>query len=339
MGNVLRAVAVLSLIPAAARADAVETSMELHGSTLDVKVTGAVMPPPDELSVALAGEVDEHAVYPLVVRSYVQGGEAISIMFVVSGQEVWMGNDAIETDPTALIPDALGPLEAAIDSLDLAHRVPPGSQAGFVTYARGARVRVPLAPIGQLQGIALGTQHDYYNTIGSDLAAGISTALGQLERAPTPRKMLIVIGDGNDTKGDDPDAELAVLKKRAAADRIEMAALIYKQRFSSDTNQITRIIPNAKVVMFADRFADQLDWLLQRVTRRFYAQFDISSLPVWDGRDHDLSLTIAGDPQDPVTLGFPKRQTPPPWWRSLWLQLAVGLLGVGTLALLARRVR
>lgn len=339
MGNLLRAVVVLSLVPVTARAESTEVYMELHGTTLDVKVVGAPLPPANELELAAVDGDWSHRVPALNVHSYAEGNEPISIMFLVSGQEVWMGNELIEVDPDVRIPGAIGPLEAAIDALDLSRRVPPGSQAGIVTYATGAEVRMPLSPIGQLHGTALGTQHDYHGKIGSDLTAGISTALGQLERATTPRKMLIVIGDGNDSDGIAAAVDLAELKKRAAIDKIELYGLVYKSRFSADTTSLTQMIPATAAVASTDRFADELEWIVQRATRRFYAQFDVRSLPVWDGKDHDLTLRINWEDQDPVTIAFPKKSELPPWWRSTWLQVLFGLFGVGTLALLARRVR
>src|SRR5439155_12393332 len=152
--------------------------------------------PPTE-SLALFAERGPSARL-LSVTPYAQGTEPMAVVFVMSGQEIWTGNDGFETDPNIIFPDMLGPLERAIDGLDLVHRLPAGSRASIVTYATGAQVRMPMSPIASLHGSSFGIERDYYNHIGTDLVSGLQVGMDELEHTQVHRKLLVVLGDGCD---------------------------------------------------------------------------------------------------------------------------------------------
>src|SRR5207244_1598137 len=93
MGNLLRGVIVASLLGGTASAD---ISMEQRGpNSLAVTVDEPI--PPTE-SLALFAERGPSARL-LSVTPYAQGTEPMAVVFVMSGQEIWTGNDGFETDP------------------------------------------------------------------------------------------------------------------------------------------------------------------------------------------------------------------------------------------------
>ncbi|HTL38031.1 MAG TPA: vWA domain-containing protein [Kofleriaceae bacterium] len=349
MGNLLRAVVVVSLLGGVAAADSWEPAhspspeiwMRQDGPIVTATVYNAVLPRNDAIDLSVVGDQRRHVVTPLSVKPYANGDEPMAIMFVMSGQEIWVGNDSFEEDRNIRCPDTLGAIERAIERLDLEHRVPVGSRAGIVTYANGATVRMPLQPIETLHGSSFGTQHDYYNQIGTELVAGIEVGMLALEASPASRKLLVVIGDGNDTDSDRAAPRLLLLKKRAAQAGIRVESIIYKSRFSDDHNDVTRFKSNSKMVLSAEALGVQLETSIEDATHIFYATFDVRTLPVWNRPSLvELTMRIDGQDADPVAMDFPTPPAPPahaPWWKALWAQLVLGLAGVGALVCLARR--
>src|SRR5690348_7997035 len=136
--------------------------------SVDVGVIGAQ---PSARLELFADRDDKHVVHPRSVAAYAD--EPMAIMFVMQGVERTMGNDQIVLDPNAKYQGILQPFEDVVDNLDLPHRLPRGSEVGIVTYATGAKVRLPLSPATQFHGSAFGTQQDYYQQVGSDLLRGM----------------------------------------------------------------------------------------------------------------------------------------------------------------------
>jgi hypothetical protein len=342
MANLVRGMLVVSLLAGVASAERWspppdDVYMVQRGqNTLAVTMIGA--PPMTADSLQLFADQNGPSARLLSVKPYVQGDEPMAIVFVMSGQEIWTGNDQFEHDPDIIFPDVLGSVERMIDALDLVHRLPEGSQAAIVTYATGAKVRMPMAPIASLHGSSFGTQRDYYNQIGSDLVSGLQVGMDELERTQVRRKLLVVLGDGTDTNSESAAPQLVELKRRAAEDHIRVAAIVYKTPLSADQNDIRRMVPDAHLVSTIDGIGADLMSVVHDATQIFYATFDISALAVWDGRAHDLALWIDGIAQDPVTLSFQDRRSHgAAWWKSWWAQLVFGFAGLGVLVALARR--
>lgn len=349
MGKLLSAVVVVSVVGGAASAESWTPSpspqpqvyITQDGPRLNVHVYGAQIPPNDAVELRVAGDPKGRTVSPLEVKPYAAGNEPMAIMFVMSGQEIWVGNNSFETDPNIRFPDTLGPLERAIDRLDLAHRVPAGSLAGIVTYATGAKIRMPLEPVDRLHGASFGVQRDYYNQIGLDLVQGIEVGLTALEATAQPRKLLVVIGDGNDTDSEKAAVRLLEQKKRAAMHGIRVETIIFKSRISDEHNDIRRFDAMPRMVLSPEALGVEIETTLLEATQIFYATFDARSLPVWNQPEPvDLVLRLNGSDLDPVTMVFPSPPSPPPappWWKSLWMQTALGAIGIGLLVVLARR--
>jgi hypothetical protein len=143
--------------------------------------------------------------------------------------------------------------------------------------------------------------------VGTELVKGIELALTELRKATTVRKMLIIITDGNDTNDDPANAALRKLKKLANGDRVELLAIVYKAADSGPKNIMTDVIPQAPPVKAADTIGASLQAVMQRLDDRQYLTFPgyDKSTKVglhWDGKTHDLALTIDGQETDPEAV-------------------------------------
>ena len=257
------------------------------------------------------------------VRTYAEGHEPLALAIVYNGQEIWLGNDTFEDDEQIRFIGVMPGLRAALDQIGL-QRFPAGSQAALVAYANGASIRMPLTPITGLRGANLGTQLEYRNAIGTDLVSGIEVGIHQLEMSSAPIKALIVIGDGNDTNNEAAKPALADLKRRAARDRIQTFAVIYKGQLSDDGQVIGAMIPATRTAASFEGIASAIDNFLNRITDRTYATFSGENL-TWDGREHSLTISAAGEDLDPAFVAMPARIRPTPWYRTdWWMQLGAG---------------
>jgi hypothetical protein len=228
-------------------------------------------------------------------------------------------------------------LEKQLDTMGLAKLAPAGSTISVIQYDNGARVRVPTEPLTAFTGTQLGTQRDYYNLIGNDMVAGIELGMRQLDASDAQVKVMFVIGDGNDTNNEAAAAQLVDLKRRAAASHVVIEASIYKTAVSADGNVVSRLTPTARGVNSVEGLAASIDDRLARLTSRYYLTFADDRLP-WDGRGHDLTLTLGHDQADPVWIALPGHRAESRWWHSVLSQLGLGIGLVG-LWVLGMRLR
>ncbi|MGE0546809.1 MAG: FHA domain-containing protein [Kofleriaceae bacterium] len=259
------------------------------------------------------------------LRPYTAGTETIAIAIVFNGQEVWIGNDDIEPeDSAARYLGILKNLKLALQSVPFANAGPPGSKGMLIAYGDKAEVKVPMGPLANITAESFGTQKDYYKKLGSALVEGISLAVSELHNVTTSRKALIVVSDGNDTNNDAAKAQLAALKKQAAADKIQTFAIIYKGPVSEPGNVITTMIPTATTVNNAEGISTTIQTILSRMGDRYYLTFPgydpkLKVGLAWDGKPHDLVIKIDKDETDPVTLTLAPVWQPSsgggfPWW-------------------------
>ena len=268
--------------------------------------------------------------------------EPVAIAIVIAGSEVMIGNTSIEeAESPARYPGYLAGLRAGMTALDLAHTTPAGSQGLLITYEDAARIRVPMGAIGRLDASSIGSENDYYKRLGTDLVGGVELALAELAKVRLPRKVLIVIGDGNDTNNDAAKRQLADLAARAVSERIESYAVIYKGALSNERDVITNMIESVQEVASADAVGPAMAAVGARLANRYIVRFPGAGLS-WDTSPMYVTVDLGGKTLPPVALyGGETPQAPAPTrynpLLSWWFQLAMGLGAVGVIALVMRR--
>jgi hypothetical protein len=301
--------------------------------TIEATIVGGQKTTLDKFSLSTTNQNQKVLIKADHLHEYTEGKETIAIALVINGQEIWIGNDDIETDENAKYAGVLKNLEAAIDKLNLGTAGPVGSKGVVVSYSQGAEIKVPMGDLKLINGGALGSQKDYRGKIGTDMVQGITNGLAELSKVSTARKALIVIGDGNDTNNEAAKSQLADLKKQANAQHIQMFAIIYKSAVSSEGAVITTMIGNAKTVNSIDGISSELNAIIARMADRYYLTF-----PGWDekqgiglpfdGKDHDLVVRIDQQDLDPVTITLSPKWAPPQHTGFPWLAVILSLVGL-----------
>jgi hypothetical protein len=326
-------------ISASAHAQTAEVYLEVKDTqppSLQATVVDAPRLPANLFTLRPSGDPNAPPIHPLTVRTFADGTEPIAVALVMCGQELFVGNDQFETDENATYLGVLMPLEHGLDTLGLSRIGPAGSTISVVTYDTGARIAVPTMPLDKFRGDVLGSQKDYRGKIGTDMVQGIELGLRQLAASDAPHKVMIVIGDGNDTNNEAAQSALKDLKRLAARSNVTTEAVIYKSVVSAEGEIISKMIPTAKMVNSIDGMTAAIGDGLGRVTSRYYLTFVDKRLP-WDGQTHDLILTIDKTDADPVTMTLPDLREPgTPWWRGRLAQVGIGVLLVGLLIAGAR---
>jgi hypothetical protein len=277
----------------------------------------------------------------LPATSIAPSADPIAIAFLVSTNEIWVGNDDYETDDAARYLGLLKDLESAIDRLNLSKIAPAGSQIMVVTYDSGARVLVPPMDVATFRGENLGKQQDYRGHIGNDLVSGVTLASVELEKMPQRRKHLLVVGDGGDTNWETAKGQLMQLKKDVAQKGIRTYATIWKSAVSEPGTVITSMIPWAHTVVSASGVEADLNYNLVQACNVITVTFvDKEGALRWDGRDQTVQLKLGGEASEEIDLAVP-RWNPPThrsWSRILLVSAAIGALVFGLAWFVRRRI-
>lgn len=285
---------------ATATARPMSADMTPHGKLLEVRVDGNTRPADKDLELTVGDKV----IHATSVRS--GADEPTAIMFLVSEK----------------MPDySFVAIDAVFDRLGFASRFPPQTVAGVVSYGDTATARVPLTPLQQLHGAQLICPYvsGYHSDEG--LAAGITVALDQLERSTAPRKLLLVISMWGDSNFEPAHlARLRTLRDRANNLGVEIFAINYAAEYST----LGEIDPRATSVNSAEGIEVALKDILRYVNDRYYVTFDLSKLPVWNGKESKVTFKSHGAATEPILLRFPAYPASP-WWRAVWLLVVVGV--------------
>ena len=268
------------------------------------------------------------------IISYARGDEPMTLALVFNSQEVWVGNDEWEDprDP-AYYEGALITIAKTLDRVPIARRVPEASLGTVIAYGDSAQAIVPLGPIGNVTGRSLGRQKDYAHKIGSALVKGIELAIQTLRSAKTKRKVLLVIGDGNDTDNEVAVRQLRELREVAAREGIETLAIVHRSPLSEPQNVIAQMIPGAVEVATLDALGPVIEAKIRGLDDRFYARFDAKVLR-WDGLPLAMVVRV-GNVDIETELALPEGYQMPAdtRWRWRLLGAAIAILGLGGLAL------
>jgi len=276
-------------------------------------------------------DLDKFAIYdqnqkpPVLIKAtklvpYLKGQEPLALALVINGNEIWMGNDDYipEDDPARHL-GVLKGLKQGLQSVPFATAGPAGSKGVLITYGDKAEMRVPMGPLSNITGEALGSQKDYYKKTGTALVQGIELALANEEAHAVER--------------------LPVSADRVRhADKVQTFAIMYKGELSDPGNVVSIMIPTASTTPSADGITSALTAILARMANRQYLTFPGFDEKVelgfnWDGKEHNMVVKIdkddAGDPV-PLTLS-------PPWnvpkGASLWWLYFI-VIPVGALLLI-----
>jgi len=284
---------------------------------IEATIVGASMRPVDSYTLGEANCRVPYATKAVSVRPFTPRTEPLAVAFVFNGQEVWIGNTDYEPeDSPARYRGILNDLKTALRG-DLFATAGADSKGMLISYADTAEVRTPMGPLTNIDAERFGTQRDYNKKFGTAMVDGIRLALTELERVSASRKALVVIGDGNDTEPKAASALLGELKRQAARAQIDTFAIIYKGQLSEDDDVITTMIPNATTVTDDKSIRAALEAIMSRMADHHYVTFASDGpMPghevMWDGKAHDLVVSIDQTALDPVTITLPLVMTPPP---------------------------
>jgi len=129
-------------------------------------------------------------------------GDPTAVEIVFSGEQRWTDH-------------GLEAMESAIDHVLL----PLDSTVGAVSYSTGATLRAEATPSTRFGAGWLGYRGLYRGAIGSDLVQGVTMGLAELAKSHLARKVLVVVGDGNDTNSSDA-AKHALLDLQGTAHKM-----------------------------------------------------------------------------------------------------------------------
>lgn len=278
----------------------------------------------------------------LSLKQYVQGNDAIAIVVLIEGQQIWVGTDKLDVPENEKYRGALEHLITALEPLSKAG--PSGSMGAIMTYNDKVDIRQPMGPLANLNGASLGSQKDYFGKQTTNLTSGVTEALAQLRKVQTPRKALVVIGSGTDTSPDSARAELKELKKQADTDRVELYGFTYQPEILPEPESIVLpvLIPGTKAANSADTIRNEISGVVARISNRFYVVFPgydpkLKAGFTWDGKEHEFEVQvdnkeIAG--MEPAMLvltpvwkaksggGFP-------WWLAIVIPIGgLALIGI-----------
>jgi hypothetical protein len=171
---------------------------------------------------------------------------ALAVLF--SGNEVWLGNEEHEKDPNATYHGAFHDLSGAFSHGLPATAFPDGSLATLISYGQRATVRYPMGPVRDLDARAFGVERDYRMDLGNQLMLGIDRAIGELEAVRARKRVLVVIGDGNDVNNQLAVTHFHDLQPDLDRDRIDAYAVVVKSTLSPDEQIISALTPQVDLL-------------------------------------------------------------------------------------------
>ncbi|NVB83837.1 MAG: VWA domain-containing protein [Kofleriaceae bacterium] len=306
-------------------------------SELEVTVDGATPPTVDRLTLHRAAH-PQPAIHPTRIVPYADGTEPLALAILYPSSALFIGNDELTTDENERLDGWL--FEIVKQTFDLVHvatRVPPGSRFALITYGTRAKIHVPWSPIAQLTGTSFGSQRDYPGTLDADFNAGLVAALDELERSGAPRQVLLSFaGDDFLETTAEVDAAVAKAKQRGVVSYSivrENVAGPGPGHQSPATRGIYVLSRGAWITISRDGVREIVEKdVLGEIGGRYYASFDVGALHLHGPQD--LVLAIDGTDTAPVPVQL--AAAPRRWWSSRPLQIGVGVLLVGLLALALR---
>lgn len=287
---------------------------------------------------------------PLVIEAvksvkYSESDEPMALIVLVQGNFRWIGNETYKSpddveDGGSVYDGAFKGLSPAIDLL--AKAGPPGSKASLMVYAeRQAIVKQQMGDAPTLSGSALGSQQDYGENVSQPLLLGLSDAWKVLANMAGYRKILVVIGDGQDDKAD-ARAELKKVTGDLKDAGVEVYSIFYNphddgpqgQQNMASIGLTQRLAANSR-----DDFTSLASTVQESINAKYYVDFPSDKIKA-DGAEHEFILAVAGEDREPQLLTLPKPVGPIEegsslWW--VWLLVIVLLVALIIVVILIMR--
>jgi hypothetical protein len=260
-------------------------------------------------------------------------GLPLSIALVVSSERAWLRSNEYENDRRPASGYAL------VDSVVRHLSVPSNTKLVVVTYDREARVALPPTSLAQVPAQPLGPAQNYGND-GKAIELGLRLGLDQLATVGTPRKLLLIVGDG----GGAPTTErstIEALAKRARDEGVELVAINYALDFEGEPAPRKTVLDGVmptKVVVSPNEAAMVLQTILAKTQDSYRVVLDARDLS-WDGELHPVTLRVGGYHLGRRLLHLPRNALAPSpvaslsSWRWPLVALAVGFVGLLVLAI------
>ena len=254
---------------------------------------------------------------------YSESDEPMALIVLVQGNFRWIGNETYKSaddpdDQGSVYDGAFRGLPPAVDVL--AKAGPAGSKASLMVYAeRQALVKVPMGDAPTMSGGALGGQQDYGDNVSQPLVLGLTEAWKVLANMAGYRKILVVIGDGNDDKAD-VAAELKKVTGDLKDAGVEVYSIFYNphddgpggQQNMAKIGLTQRLSANSR-----DDFTSLASTVLESINAKYYVDFPSDKIKA-DGAEHEFILAVAGEDREPQLLTLPKPTGPIEEGGSLW---------------------
>jgi hypothetical protein len=150
-------------------------------------IGGTKLPNPDSYTLRQVGST-KPSVKANKIISYIEGDEPVGVVVLVFGDANYL--NAKDVQPA---------LKAAIG--ELATAGPQGSQGMVMMYGASPEIRLPAGALSAIADVNLAPKDPAGPKAVRELAAGLNAAMIQLDAMKTPRKALVVMGDGIDVDG------------------------------------------------------------------------------------------------------------------------------------------
>ncbi|HVV81719.1 MAG TPA: FHA domain-containing protein [Kofleriaceae bacterium] len=182
--------------------------------TVTVTVIGAPALDKPELYTLRQTDSRKLSVKASKIISYMEGDEPVGVVVLVYGDANYLGAK-----------DVQAALQAGV--AELATAGPQGSQGMVMMYGAQPDIRLPAGPLSAIADVKIEPKEPAQPKAGRDLAGALNAAMVQLDAMKTPRKALVVMGDGID--GDGSTAASGPIRdvgKKLAAKKVVVVTMV-----------------------------------------------------------------------------------------------------------------
>lgn len=172
------------------KTDATEPSAQNKKPAPTITVTvidGPKLPNLDAYTLKQVGATTP-AVKATKMINYIEGDEPVGVVVLIFGDPNYLGAKDIQSA-----------LKAAVG--ELATSGPQGSQGMVMMYGAQPEIRLPAGALSAIADVDLTPKEPAQPKAARELATALNAAMIQLDALKTPRKALVVLGDGIDNEG------------------------------------------------------------------------------------------------------------------------------------------